>query len=79
MTHDKDKADTLSERIAAFFNRQSIILLIVVAILSLSVSFFTAGLIRVILGLICVACSFVMMQRAIAKSVKDRWSDLDKK
>jgi hypothetical protein len=71
--------NSISEKIAAFFNRQPTVLLVVIAILALSVSFFTAGLIRVILGLICVACSFVIMQRAIAESVKDRWGDSNKK
>jgi len=77
MDNDKDKADTTSDKIAAFFNRQPIVLLVVAAILSLSVSFFTVGLIRVLLGIICVVCSFVILQRAIAKFGKDWWCDSD--
>ena len=47
--NDKDKIDAGSEKVAAFFNRQSTVLLVIAAILSLSVSFFTIGLIRVLL------------------------------
>jgi tetrahydromethanopterin S-methyltransferase subunit E len=79
MENNKDKVDTAWEKVAALFNSQRTILLVVVAILSLSVSFFTAGIVRVVLGLICVACSFVIIQRAVAKSAKDRWGDSYKK
>jgi hypothetical protein len=64
--------------IAAFINRQPTVLLVVIAILSLSISFFTFGIIRVILGLVCMVCAFAIMQRAIAKSIKDRCGDSDK-
>ena len=79
MTDDQDKNNGISGKVAAFFNQQSTVLLAVIAILSLSISFFTSGIIRVFLGLTCVVCSFVIMQRAIAKSVNDRWSDSDKR
>jgi hypothetical protein len=71
--------DKIAEKIIGFFNVQPTVVLVIVAVLSLSISFFTAGLMRVLLGLICVVCSFVIMQRAIAKSVRDRWGYPDKK
>jgi hypothetical protein len=73
MANERDEAGTISKKIAEFFSHRSTGLLVVVAILSLSVSFFTTGLIRVLLGLICLGCSAFILQRAIAKSVSDRW------
>ena len=79
MTNIEDRSNTVSDKVAAFISRQSSMLLVIVAILALSASFFTVGVIRVLLGLICVICSFVIMQRAIVKSVEDRWGEPDKK
>jgi len=52
----------------SFLERQSTVLLIVVAITSLATSFFVSGIVRAFLGIICMVCSLVCLLRAINNS-----------
>ncbi len=61
----------LRGKIAAAICRTPTTLLVIVAITALSLSFFVPGILRASLGILCMLCSYVLLQRAIAKSVED--------